>query len=241
MNSESDGKSAIKILQAALKDYNLEINEEKTTINRLPDGLFREWVSQYHVAHPRKKPRFSWKQFRELYLTVLQIDRQYPNTGIIDRFLADIVSKKGSLKVEVDILNLQKVISMLLILASRRVKSFPKVLAIIEGILKSPFGLIHEAEIVAYLEQYLKALSTEEERNKHLICWVSYFLVSNNLKKKITFKPKYKDPITRSVFSNQSLLFKDAKEFKLFEGAITAGKKVTMLEHLDIFNPPKFV
>lgn len=45
VNTESDAKRAIKFLQAALKEYNLEINEEKTGISRLPDGLFRGWVS----------------------------------------------------------------------------------------------------------------------------------------------------------------------------------------------------
>ncbi|MEQ8265024.1 hypothetical protein [Pseudohaliea sp.] len=129
---------------------------------------------------------------------------------------------------------------MLLILASRRVKSFPKVLAIIEGILRSPFGHAHEAEILAYLEKYLDALSAEEDRNKHLICWVSYFLVSNRLKKKIAVSPKLKDPVTRSVFNNRGALFKDASEFKLFEGSVKVGEKVTMLEHLDVFSPPKF-
>lgn len=129
---------------------------------------------------------------------------------------------------------------MLLILASRRVKSFPKVLAIIEGILRSPFGMVHEDEIVAYLEKYLESLAQEEDRNKHLICWVNYFLVSNRLKDKIGIKPKFKDPITRSVFNNRAALFKDAKDFKLFQSSVSIGKKVLMLEHLDVFDPPQF-
>lgn len=240
VNSEEDGKRTIKLLQAALKQYNLEINEGKTSISRLPDGLFREWVSQYHVAHPSKRTKFSWKQFRELYLAVLQIDKRNPGTGVIDRFLADIISKKGELKVTVGVFNLQKVISMLLILASRRVKSFPKVLAIIEGILRSPFGAIHETEIIAFLERYLEILSKEEDRNKHLICWLSYFLVSNKLKSKIKIKPKLKNSLTRSVFNNRPMLFKEAKEFKLFEGSVSIGKTISMTEHLDVFDPPRF-
>jgi hypothetical protein len=240
VNTETDGQRVIKFLQRALKDYNLEISETKTSMSRLPDGLFREWVSQYHVAYPRKRKKFTWKQFRELYLAVLQIDRQCPGTGVIDRFLADIVTKDGRLKLTIGPFNLQKVISMLLILASRRVKSFPKVLAIIEGILRSPFGIIHEAEIVAYLENYLRSLSDEEDRNKHLISWVSYFLVSNKLKDKLAFKPTFKDPVTRTVYNNHGHLFKDASDFKLFEGSVAVGKKVSMIEHLDVFDPPGF-
>ena len=237
--SESDAKRIIKILQTSLKEYNLELSDEKTNISLLPDGLFREWVSRYHAVHPRKRGRYSWKDFRELYLSVIQIDRVCPGTGVIDRFLADIVSKKGNLKVGVSEFNLEKVISMLLMLGSLRVKSFPKIMAILESVLKSPFGIIHQAKIVEYLEQYLNSLSNEEQRNKYLISWISYFLVSNNLHKLLSFKPTYKDPITKSIFNNRGSIFNHCKEHKLFIGCRTISKKVTMLEYLDVFNPPK--
>lgn len=237
-HTEDDGRRVIKALQSALKSFNLEINESKTTIHPLPEGLFREWVSRYHQVHPKKRRRYSWKEFRELYLAVLRIDQECPGTGVIDRFLADIVSKRGQLKLTVGVFNLQKVISMLLMLATRRVKAFPKILAIIESILRSPFGSIHEEEIVSYLEKHLRSLSVEEERNKYLICWISYFIVSNNLKHRISTTPKLKDPITRSVYNNRPLLFKDAKEHKIFLGCVAAGKSTSMMKHLDIFNPP---
>ena len=48
----------------------------------------------------------------------------------------------------------------------------------------------------------------------------------------------YKDPITRSIFSNRGYVFKDRTEFKLFVGSKTAAKKTTMLQHLEVFNPP---
>lgn len=237
--TENDGKRAIKLLQSALKEYNLEINEDKTTITRLPDGLFRAWVSKYTGVLSRKRENFSWNEFRELYLTVLQIDKEHSGTGVIDRFLSDIVSTDGAIKVEVGHRNVQKVISMLLILGSRRVKSFPKVLAIIESIFRSPLGLLHEEEIVAYLGEYLNALAEEEDKNKYIICWVSYFIVSNRLKDKIEVQPEFHDLITRSVFHNKPRLFKGAEEFRLFEGCVTAGEKTSMLKHLNIFDPPE--
>ncbi|MCU7797612.1 MAG: RNA-directed DNA polymerase [Candidatus Thiodiazotropha sp. (ex Myrtea spinifera)] len=237
--SESDAKRIIKILQSSLKAYNLELSDEKTSISLLPDGLFREWVSRYHAIHPKKKSRYSWKEFRELYLSVIQIDRVCPGTGVIDRFLSDIVSKKGKLKVGVSEFNLEKVISMLLMLGTLRIKSFPKIMAILESVLQSPFGMIHQAQIVDYLEQYLNTLSNEEERNKYLISWISYFLVSNNLHKSLSFKPTYKDPITKSIFNNRGNIFKHCTEYKLFVGCRTIAKKVTMLEYLDVFSPPK--
>lgn len=239
VKDESEARRVIKLLQTALNDFNLELGEDKTSVEVLPEGLFRPWVSMYHAVYPRKRARFSWKDFRELYLAVLRIDKQHPYTGVIDRFLADIVSADGNLKVGLDDRNLQNALSMLLMLGSRRIKAFPKVMAIIESVLRSAFGTLHTAEIVAYLQSYLETLSKDEYRNKYLISWIAYFLVSNDLKKQLSFKPSYKDPVTRSVFNNRGTVFKDSKEFRIFEGSRTIGRRLSMLKHLDIFNPPR--
>tara|TARA_B110000908_G_scaffold169878_1_gene227987 strand:- start:916 stop:2460 length:1545 start_codon:yes stop_codon:yes gene_type:complete len=237
--SETDSKRVIKHLQASLKEFNLELSDEKTTISALPNGLFREWVSKYHAIHPTKKKSYTWKEFRELYLATIQIDKDCPGTGVIERFLADIVDKNGKIKIKVGTFNLQKVISMLIMLGSLRVKAFPKIIAILESILKSNFGSLHQKIIVDYLEEYLITLSEEEERNKYLISWISYFLVSNGLDNLLKVKPKYKDPITSSILNNRGNVFKDCKEHKIFVGCKKMGKKVTMMEHLDVFDPPK--
>jgi len=76
VTSEADGIEAVKCLQTALKEFNLELGEEKTEVLALPDGLFRPWVSMYHAARPRKRGSYAWRDFRELYLAVLRIDRQ---------------------------------------------------------------------------------------------------------------------------------------------------------------------
>lgn len=85
--SENDAKSIIKSLQNALREYDLDISEDKTTISRLPDGLFRPWVSKYHAANPKPKEEYTYKQFKEVYLSVVATDRELPGTGIVDRFL----------------------------------------------------------------------------------------------------------------------------------------------------------
>lgn len=238
VKSESDARKVIKALQTALREYNLELSDEKTKVLPLPSGLFREWVSRYHAIHPRKRAYFSWKQFRELYLGVIEIDRTCPGTGVIDRFLADIVSNNGNLKLRLDENNLEKAISMLLMLGTLRIKAFPKIMAILESVIRSPFGRHHKAAILAYLEEFLTKVSSEEERNKYLISWIMYFLVSNNLHRSISFRPKYKDPITRSVANNRSVVFSKEADFKMFVNCRTVARNVTMLQHLDIFNPP---
>ena len=238
VREESDGRLVIKLLQEALKAFDLELAEDKTSIHKLPEGLFRPWVSLYHAAYPRKLLWLSWKEFKELYLAVIQIDERHPGTGVIDRFLADIVSRSGRLKVRLTQRNLLKAMSMLIMLGNLRIKSFPKILAIIESVLRSPVGQEHTDDILSYIDFYLKDLSEDEERNAYLISWLSYFVVSNGLKNRLTFKPSYKNPITRSVFSNRGNVFRDSNYFKVFEECRTVAKKGSMLEHLDVFNPP---
>ena len=238
VKSESDAKLVIKLLQSALKEYNLELSDDKTSITELPTGLFREWVSKYHVVNPKKKDSYSWKEFRELYLSVLRIDNECPSTGVIDRFLADITKSDGNLKIALRSNNLQKVISMLFMLGNLRIKAFPKVIAIVESILVSPIGALHKADILDYLDKYLSKLSLEEERNKFLISWISYFVVSNGYKSDISFRPNYSDPITKSIFNNRNNLFTNKRDFKIFTGCRSMNRKVSMTKYLDVFNPP---
>ncbi|WPL83219.1 RNA-directed DNA polymerase [Bordetella hinzii] len=237
VKSESDGRTAIKLLQASLKEYSLELSDEKTKIYSLPDGLFRNWVSRYHLVHPRKKRHFTWKQFRELYLAVIDIDRSHPGTGVIDRFLADITKKDGALKFDFFSRDLEKVISMLLMLGNLRIKAFPKIIAILETLLRSPFGVSHERKIIEYLDTYLQKLSEEEARNKYLITWIGYFFSSNGLIPRLSRKYKFKDPIPQSVFANQGLIYRSRKEFKIFVGCKSSAKRTTLVKHLDVFNP----
>lgn len=239
VKSEGDGKAAIKFLQTSLKEFNLELSDDKTYINLLPAGLFREWVSKYHAVHPKKQTKYSWKQFRELYLSVIRIDKECPNTGVIDRFLADLINENGELKLEIKLFNLQKAISMLLMLGTLRVKAFPKIIGILESILQSGFGSEHEELIVEHMDRFLLKLTKDEDRNKYLISWISYFLVSNKLDKLLSEKPKLKDTITRSILNNKGEIFTASKEFKLFTNCKRISKKITMLEHLDVFNPPE--
>ena len=239
VHAEANALDAIKYLQSALKDYNLELGEEKTAVVALPDGLFRPWVSLYHTAYPRRKKSLSWREFRELYLAVLRIDRQCPGTGVIDRFLADIVSARGELKVQLKAEQLQNMLSMLLMLARLRTKAFPKVLAIVEAITASQMGQRHRGEIVAHLEQYLAELSKDEGRNKYLLTWISYFLVSNGLENELRCPPKFTDPLVCMVFENRNTLFPTRSDFCLFRDSRIARQEMSLLKYLDVFRPPK--
>ncbi|MBI5432488.1 MAG: RNA-directed DNA polymerase [Planctomycetes bacterium] len=239
VKSEAHARAIVKLLQGALRQYNLELSDEKTRISVLPDGLFREWVSRYYAVHPERKDAYSWKDFRELYLAVLQIDRACPGTGVVDRFLADITTSGGRLKVDLSDSNLQKIISMLFMLAKLRIKAFPKVVAIVEQILRSDFGKRRESEIVRYLVGYLEQLCKNADRNTYLISWIAYFLSSNDLMGHLGWTPMFADPIAGSILENRAKFFEDAPDFELFVDCREAGRRTSMFDYLAVFSPPK--
>lgn len=237
VRTESDGRTIVKALQAALKDYRLELNDEKTQFHSLPNGIFRDWVSQYHAANRAPKAYYPFRRFKETYLSVVAIDRANAGCGVIDRFLADIVTKRYRLRVKLDKRTLPKVLSLLLMLGALRTKAYPKVLATIESVLQSPFGKKHSAEIAEHLADHLSQLSKREAENRYLIAWICYFLRANGLSGHIATKYKYDDPVVRATYTSRFTLYKHCKDFKVFLGVKQAARKTPMLKHLDVFKP----
>jgi hypothetical protein len=233
--TEEDAKGVVKALQIALKEFNLELSNDKTELHVLPDGLFRTWASAYQSAKPRPKARYGFKRFKEVCLSVVRIDRENLGSGVIDRFLADLVTPKQKLRLRLDSRRLPQVISLLLLLANLRTKAFPKVLAIIEAALKSPFGIQHADDIAEHLFEFLSQLCKRESENRYLIAWVCYFLRANRLERKLNGKCKFTDPIVRAVYTSRFTGFKTSADFKLFQGVKASAKRTSMLRHLDVF------
>ncbi len=237
VRDESAGRTIIKALQAALKSYRLELNDEKTLFYSLPNGIFRDWVSQYHAANRLPRTYYSFRRFKETYLSVVAIDSANAGCGVIDRFLADIITKKYRVRVKLDKRTLPKVLSLLLMLGSLRTKAYPKVLAIIEAILQSPFGKTHAVAIAEHLANHLSHLSEKEVENRYLIAWICYFLRANSLHDHMLAKYNYKDPIVRAAYTSRFTLYKHCKDFKVFLSVKQAAKKTSLLRHLDVFKP----
>jgi hypothetical protein len=191
----------------------------------------------YHAVNPDPKRFYRYKRFKETYLAVVNIDARCPGTGVIDRFLADLVTKKGRLNVQVNRRTLPRVVSLLLMLGRLRVKAFPKVLAIIELILQSRLGQQQQKFISVHLDQLLANLSTSEDENRYLIMWIVYFIRANGLPSATLAKLKLKDTTVRSVKTSRNALYKECKDFKLFTGVRTIARRVNMLDHLAVFKP----
>lgn len=235
VHDEHSAKRCIKLLHKALQKFNLQINDEKTKILNLPQGLFREWVSHYHAANPAYKDNYSWKEFRELYLSVIAINEKYPNTGVIDKFLSDITSEEGDLKVGINN-NVELVFSMLLMLGNLKIKTFPKVIGIIENVHRKFLGELYTNNIVEHLTSYLDTLFKDKDRNHFLIMWIYYFLKSNHIGLNLIRDHEDTHPIIKAITQDGGTLFSEQEDFTLFEDCHTSGQRTTLYEHLNIFN-----
>ena len=236
-HAEQHARSAVKALQSALKLFRLELNDDKTECHTLPDGLFRPWVSDYHTCNPRPKVFYHSKRFKETFLAVVAIDKARPNTGIIDRFLSDLIRKNYSLRFSVSPRTLPKVVSLLLTLGRLRTKAFPKVLAILAEIVRSPQGYWYAAEINNHLNDLLADLCVHESENRYLIAWVLYFLRAYGKLKPLGKGRDLVDPIVRSVYTSRFTAFGASRDFKIFQGVMAAAKKKKLLQHLSVFAP----
>ncbi|WP_082388738.1 RNA-directed DNA polymerase [Cobetia sp. UCD-24C] len=235
VKNEADGKVIISTVYEALRSYQLELNGAKTEFLSLPSGLFRQWVSKYHLATKIADENYTWLEFRETYLSIISIDKEYPNTGVVDKFLSDIVNPDGKLKLELNDRNTKKTISMLLMLGNLRARAFPKIIAIIESIYREQTQGVPTTEITQYLYSYLEELTREHNKNNYLISWLAYFLVSNKLMKKQVKKLHTNDLITKCIIQNKNHLFEKYSDFILFENSISSGEKTSLLEHLKLF------
>ncbi|MFN4776878.1 MAG: hypothetical protein ACK5L4_13950 [Pseudanabaena sp.] len=123
-------------------------------------------------------------------------------------------------------------------LADLRTKSFPKILAIIEAIIKSPFGSKHIDLIFEHLEEFLVKLKSEEMNNRYLVTWIIYLIRSNSLESKLKDSSyQFTDPIVCATYNDKFTAFSEHKDFEIFSSVKTMAKKITMLEHLDVFKP----
>jgi len=229
--SEADAKQILKTLQESLREFRLNVNESKSTILTLPDGIYRKWTSEYYHYSLRRFLKINFTQFEYTIRAILQIDEKFPGTGVIDRFLSELFSKKQKMKLILQNTNLRiRTYSLLLQLRERRPKSYAFILAIIEAILtKYP----DDIELFEYVKETMneryKELSNSKNEMDFELLWTAYFL-------KVVLKEKIqsgsRNPLVESVINEKQEYFKD---FNLFSFNPTQ-KSNHLLTHLQIFN-----
>lgn len=192
IKNDEQADKVLKSLQYCLKEFNLFIHEEKTTKYPLPDGLLRPWILRFNktwyslVSDEKEKIKF--RDFFTITQEVIQIDTDYPGTGIIDKFLAKLTDKNKNYTLRIDFSDLQKkrhgvfrTYSLLIHLSKRSKKSFPNALGVIESIIRAPESEI-STDIKSALIQEMKNLNQEllKKDDEHKKLWWIYFVLTNN-------------------------------------------------------------
>lgn len=136
-NSESDAKIILKKISDELIKFNLNINESKTKVTKLPIGLYREHSKKYHPYSLSGVVAFSFRDFEQAALKALDIHYEYPGTSILNKFISEL-TRKNKLKVNFtknkykQLKEIKKLISLLFMIKRESEKVMGNVLAIID-------------------------------------------------------------------------------------------------------------
>lgn len=235
-HSKEEANFIIKTLQYQMKEFNLTLNEDKSEVKELPEGLFREWTAEFQQFSLRYRKKIRYKAFEKSFRGTLKVDKSYPGTGVADRFLSELTSKKHNLKLSFKEKDFMKAISLLLLLKEKRNKSFPQILAIIEKIIEQYSGkkkLIKK--IKSALERLTKEKMDNENENQYDLIWLIYFVRSLDLFT-ISYPKRVSSPLIKSLKANRMEFFKSTpKDIKLYETIKKPGKNKQLLEHLALF------
>lgn len=173
--TKEDASKILKILQKEMKEFNLNLNESKSQILNLPEGLFRDWKIHYKNISLKKKEEITYEDFLNTFLQCLDIDKKYPETGIIDKFLNELIDKDYNLKLRLYLKDIPKIISLLFSLKEKRPKSFPQILGILEIIiqklkLKNDTNLSNDIlELIAHVNKFFYQTKPIEEQKKEVL------------------------------------------------------------------------
>jgi hypothetical protein len=154
---------------------------------------------------------------------------------VIDRFLADLVAKSRSLRLTLRPREIDQALSLLLMLPTLRAKVMPKVLAIVEAILRSHPTVATKSIVGTHVGEWYKELLQRESDNMYQLAWLGYFMTSNGLTNFLP-KKKPKNPIARATRTSRFSALGSASHHKHFRGVMAAAKAGAMLQHLDIFD-----
>lgn len=202
-NSKEEAESIISNLNNHLLEYNLNINENKTEILELPNGLYRPY--QIKSANFSVLENTTLKRFKSIYFQIIEIHNQNSNKGTIEIFLADLVNYDNKVKVTF-VGNYQKEIflSLLWKLIPLKKRSISLILAITEIILddKSKNFIQKLTEIYAN--------KSNVELDAFTAIWLYYFTKKNHkyLDSSIFNASKINNPVWLAI-KNSKPLFKD--------------------------------
>ena len=125
---------------------------------------------------PRNSNNISFKKFQNIYYEVLMIEKNYPGTASINKFLEKLVTKNNKLKVVLQSRrDKKKFIVLLWHLWRLRPNSLPYILAIYEILITNSSGTELKFELQEFYISNLDEISSSE----YASMWVQYFQLTN--------------------------------------------------------------
>lgn len=226
-NSEADAEKILKTLGKNLLVYNLSINENKTSIQKIPDGLYRKHDRDYFPHSLKNKKEITFKCFEHTLLIALDIHRKYPGTSILEKFISECFNKYDSnkqkkLKIifsqneQQKIRQVKQVISLLFLVKRESEKLLCHVLSVSEQL------YVTYGEEYSDLKMYLKStIENEIDRasKKNSIfetVWLIFFsrylklgINQNQLSKLIENLNIKENQIFKSILNSKQEIFRD--------------------------------
>lgn len=218
--TSKDAQAILRCISEELKKYNLLLNEKKTDVLSLPDGLYRQHDREYYPYSLRKRNRVEFKDFEHTLLVALNIHRKYPGTSILEKFISELFNRRHESKIAFSSnantrkRQIQKTFSLLFLLVRESEKTLCHVLSMLEQIV-----LKYRKE--PELKEYTRAMvESELERAAEIgsafeITWLVFF--SRYLNLGITQFNKYTrhdavkgNPFVSSIIQSKQAFFMDS-------------------------------
>jgi hypothetical protein len=218
-DSEDDAKQILKVLSEELVSFNLLINEHKTKILPLPEGLYRAHDREYHLYSLRKHSLIPFKTFEVTLLKALDIHRKYPGTSILEKFFSELYNGKNELKINfsTDSTSRQKQVSktfsLLMLVKRESEKVLCHSLAVCESLYEiNKASLPVKTELKIIIESEIQKAS--DNRSVFELVWLVYFSLNLNLGincKKLIPKPLLTNEFLNSLILNRQTFFPSTK------------------------------
>jgi len=178
-NSEKDAKAILKILSDELISFNLLINETKTKVLTLPDGLYRQHDREYHQYSLRDKTEIQFKTFELTLLKSLDIHKTFPGTSILEKFLSELFDNDNELKIKFSNdansrkKQILKTMSLLMLLKRESEKTLCHVLAICEELYSNYWSKILKEQLKELIESEI--IKASEKKSTFELVWLVFF------------------------------------------------------------------
>lgn len=244
-NSEKDAKTILKILSDELISFNLLINEHKTKVLTLPDGLYRQHDREYHQFSLRDKDEIQFKTFELTLLKALDIHKAFPGTSILEKFFSELFNNDNKLKIKFSNniysrrKQILKTMSLLMLLKRESEKTLCHVLAICEELYSKYWTKSLKEQLKELIES--EVIKANEKKSTFELVWLVFF--SKYIGLGIT---KWTDLIDRelmdtkflkSIVSSKQKFFNDSK-INLFTKPKDC-KTITLAKRLAVFDRTK--